>query len=282
MTFQGDPYRTLGVAPGASLNEIRSAYRRLAKTLPPGHGRRTRPAAVPRRSGPPTSSWWMRTGGCARRDLGRRRGSADGPGAVARRPGQGPGLARRLAGAAGRAAGAGASTGGTTARAAGAAARVGQARTARPDRAAGRRRAARARAAVSGTITGAGRARPPPAPPRTTRRQRPRSTPSGTAAPGTARRRAPTGPSTRVSTRIPASTAPSTCARARRRTGARGAAAVPGEPAARPQDASGGPDPATAAGGAAGRWRWERHGRHRHGRRCRGVGDPRLGVRRPG
>ncbi len=35
MTFQGDPYRTLGVAPGASLNEIRSAYRRLAKTYHP-------------------------------------------------------------------------------------------------------------------------------------------------------------------------------------------------------------------------------------------------------
>lgn len=35
MTFQGDPYRTLGVAPGASLNEIRSAYRRLAKKYHP-------------------------------------------------------------------------------------------------------------------------------------------------------------------------------------------------------------------------------------------------------
>ena len=35
MTFQGDPYRTLGVAPGASLNEIRSAYRRLAKQYHP-------------------------------------------------------------------------------------------------------------------------------------------------------------------------------------------------------------------------------------------------------
>ncbi len=35
MTFQGDPYRTLGVAPDASLNEIRSAYRRLAKTYHP-------------------------------------------------------------------------------------------------------------------------------------------------------------------------------------------------------------------------------------------------------
>jgi hypothetical protein len=35
MTFQGDPYRTLGIPPGASLNEIRSAYRRLAKQYHP-------------------------------------------------------------------------------------------------------------------------------------------------------------------------------------------------------------------------------------------------------
>jgi curved DNA-binding protein CbpA len=31
MTPEPDPYRTLGIAPGASINEIRSAYRRLAK-----------------------------------------------------------------------------------------------------------------------------------------------------------------------------------------------------------------------------------------------------------
>src|SRR5512134_1058053 len=35
MTFQGDPYRILGVAPGASLNEIKSAYRRLVKQYHP-------------------------------------------------------------------------------------------------------------------------------------------------------------------------------------------------------------------------------------------------------
>jgi molecular chaperone DnaJ len=35
MTFQGDPYRILGVMPGASVNEIRAAYRRLAKQYHP-------------------------------------------------------------------------------------------------------------------------------------------------------------------------------------------------------------------------------------------------------
>jgi hypothetical protein len=35
MTPQPDPYRTLGVAPSASVNEIRSAYRRLAKQYHP-------------------------------------------------------------------------------------------------------------------------------------------------------------------------------------------------------------------------------------------------------
>jgi hypothetical protein len=35
MTSQGDPYRMLGLTPGASVNEIRSAYRRLAKRYHP-------------------------------------------------------------------------------------------------------------------------------------------------------------------------------------------------------------------------------------------------------
>ncbi len=35
MDFTGDPFRTLGVAPEASLNEIKSAYRRLAKQYHP-------------------------------------------------------------------------------------------------------------------------------------------------------------------------------------------------------------------------------------------------------
>ncbi len=35
MPFEADPYRTLGLASGASLNEIRSAYRRLAKRYHP-------------------------------------------------------------------------------------------------------------------------------------------------------------------------------------------------------------------------------------------------------
>lgn len=35
MTSQADPFRTLGIAPGASLNEIKSAYRRLAKQFHP-------------------------------------------------------------------------------------------------------------------------------------------------------------------------------------------------------------------------------------------------------
>src|SRR3954465_5579287 len=35
MTFQGDPHRTLGISTTASLNEIKSAYRRLVKQYHP-------------------------------------------------------------------------------------------------------------------------------------------------------------------------------------------------------------------------------------------------------
>src|SRR6478609_4188184 len=35
MTFQGDPHRALGISPTASLNEIKSAYRRLVKQYHP-------------------------------------------------------------------------------------------------------------------------------------------------------------------------------------------------------------------------------------------------------
>lgn len=35
MTYEGDPYRVLGVAPGATVNEVKSAYRRLVKQWHP-------------------------------------------------------------------------------------------------------------------------------------------------------------------------------------------------------------------------------------------------------
>ena len=35
MTFEGDPHRALGIPPTASLNEIKSAYRRLVKQYHP-------------------------------------------------------------------------------------------------------------------------------------------------------------------------------------------------------------------------------------------------------
>jgi hypothetical protein len=118
MTFQGDPYRTLGVAPGASLNEIRSAYRRLAKKYHPdaageralprflaiqaayevlvdGEGRLRPPGAGPRR--PATPDPWRADPARARasRDAWRARRSGSG-GTAGHRPSGGgaPGAGR--------------------------------------------------------------------------------------------------------------------------------------------------------------------------------------------
>ena len=57
MTFQGDPYRTLGVAPGASLNEIQLRVPPAGEEVPPGRGRRACPAAVPRDPGGVRACW---------------------------------------------------------------------------------------------------------------------------------------------------------------------------------------------------------------------------------
>ncbi len=146
MTSQGDPYRTLGVAPGASLNEIKSAYRRLAKQYHPdaageralprflairaayeqlvdGEGRLRSPgsAPTPRRPGGdgPGADPWRAGPGRARasRDAWRARRSGSGGTAGSRasgggpsRPGQGAGPSRPGPGSAdpsGRATGAG-------------------------------------------------------------------------------------------------------------------------------------------------------------------------------
>ncbi|HWP64255.1 MAG TPA: J domain-containing protein, partial [Candidatus Binatia bacterium] len=45
MFFSGDPYRTLGLPPGAPLEEVKRAYRRLAKAY---HPDTAGPAALPR------------------------------------------------------------------------------------------------------------------------------------------------------------------------------------------------------------------------------------------
>ena len=74
MTFQGDPYRTLGVAPGASLNEIKLRVPAAREEVPPGRGRRARPAAVPRDPGGLRACWSTARAGC-----GRRRGRARRP-----------------------------------------------------------------------------------------------------------------------------------------------------------------------------------------------------------
>ena len=47
MTFQGDPHRALGIPPTASLNEIKSAYRRLVKQYhPDAAGERALPRSM--------------------------------------------------------------------------------------------------------------------------------------------------------------------------------------------------------------------------------------------
>ena len=218
MSSQGDPYLTLGVAPGASLNEIKSAYRRLAKKYHPdaageralprflaiqaayerlvdGEGR-LRPAETDtgaRGPGPATCV----AGRVARTAVGERR---DGP-----FPGDGQQrTCHRLGGRAGTS-------------------RRGRVRRGPP---------ARARGPTRGEV----RARPPLGPPPTTRPPRPHSIRNGTVAPGTGRRPAPTGRSTRASTPIPASTARST-------------SSVPGAP--RPAPPPMGPRPRAAPGGAA-------------------------------
>jgi curved DNA-binding protein CbpA len=120
MSSQGDPHLTLGVAPGASLNEIKSAYRRLAKKYhPDAAGERALPrflaiqAAYERlvdgegqlrlaRSDPAREA----TG---RADPARPRASRDAW--RARRSGSGGSARSRAAGGAGRAAGAGEAAG---------------------------------------------------------------------------------------------------------------------------------------------------------------------------
>ena len=187
MTFQGDPYRELGIAPGASLNEIRSAYRRLAKQYhPDAAGDRALPrflaiqAAYERLVG-------LR-GPAAASD--RRRGlGAPGVRGMARRSSEGARVAGGLAGAPrGR--------------------HDDRRPSTRPDDPppTGARRRRRPR--EKHTRRGSRKATPGRRP--TTRRRRPRSIPRGRAGPGTAPPRRPTGRSTRASTPTRASTAPST------------------------------------------------------------------------
>ena len=72
MTFQGDPYRTLGIAPGASLNEIRSRVPAARQAVPPRRGGRARAAAVPRDPGGLRAARRRARGGCGPRRGGDR------------------------------------------------------------------------------------------------------------------------------------------------------------------------------------------------------------------
>ena len=51
MTFQGDPYRTLGISPGRVAQRDPLGVPAAGQAVPPGRGRRPRPAAVPRDPG---------------------------------------------------------------------------------------------------------------------------------------------------------------------------------------------------------------------------------------
>jgi hypothetical protein len=146
MSSQGDPHLTLGVAPGASLNEIKSAYRRLAKKYhPDAAGERALPrflaiqAAYERLV---DGEGRLRPAGTdpARETPARPRASRDAW--RARRSGSGGTTRSRAAGGSGRAGGAGDATG--RAGAAGAAGTAGQTGT----------------AGAAGTAGGAGTARP--------------------------------------------------------------------------------------------------------------------------
>lgn len=125
MSVQGDPFRTLGISPGASVNEIKSAYRRLAKQLHPDTaGERALPRFLAIKAAyealvdeqgslrtapePPRGRVWSADPDRARatRDAyrARRRGSGAGPtgpaagteaGASGRAPADGPARGRR-------------------------------------------------------------------------------------------------------------------------------------------------------------------------------------------
>ena len=210
MTFQGDPYRTLGIVAGASLNEIRSAYRRLAKQYhPDAAGDRALPRFLAIQA---AYERLVDSGGAA--PAGGRRGLGDPQGSESWRADATRARASREAWRARRAGAT--STGGAPGPA-------GTASKAKPGTggaggSGGRRR--RQRDGRGRRRRGAAEGAPHAGAPRA--RRRPGSTSydeadgdparsrAGRAARGTARRRARTGRSTRASTRTPASTGPNT------------------------------------------------------------------------
>src|SRR6187551_3802902 len=100
MDVQGDPYRTLGVTPEASLNEIRSAYRRLVKLYHPdaaGERALSRFLAIQAGSGRPAGTRGdrgPRRGGPRGTRGGRRVARGRGPAADRRRAARGRGPRR--------------------------------------------------------------------------------------------------------------------------------------------------------------------------------------------